>query len=112
MTYTYFEFKGINNKKYRIRRFNTEPYQYWEGGKWIYEMKGDIALKEMIEDVERKGGQLVKAYSNEEVKTIKTELYRDPQGNYYDIEYLNFGRVGIKSRNGPTDIGMELPDFL
>jgi hypothetical protein len=113
MTYSYFEFKGINNRKYRIRRFNNEAYQFWEGGRWQYEMKGDIALMEMIKDVYRKGGQLIKAFTNEEeVKTLKTETYHDPAGNYYDIEFLNIGRVGIKSRNGPTDIGMELPDFL
>jgi hypothetical protein len=116
MTYTYFEFKGINNRKYRIRRFNNEPYQFWEGGKWQFEMKGDIALQEMINDIYRKGGQLVKAYTNEEeVKTLKTETYHDLSGRYFKIEFLNIGRVGITSVNDDltlTTVGMELPDFL
>lgn len=117
MTYSYFEFKGINNRKYKIRRFNDEAYQYWEGGRWQFEMKGDIALREMIDDIYRKGGELVKAYTNEEeVKTLKIETYHDTQDKHYRIEFLNIGRVGITSiQNDGTilsTVGMELPDFL
>ena len=46
----------------------------------------------LIERVAR----LIKAYSDdEEVKTIKTEFYNDQSGRVFEIEYLNFGRVGI-----------------
>jgi len=61
MTWLVMEFKGKHNRKYKIRMFADGPYQFYEGGKWVYEMKGEIALQEMIKDVGRKGGHLVYA---------------------------------------------------
>ncbi|HET6717106.1 MAG TPA: hypothetical protein VFG90_08235 [Nitrososphaeraceae archaeon] len=68
MTFILMEFKGKHNRKYRIRQFNNGPYQFYEGGKWVYEMKGEWALQEMLKDIERKGGVLV--YGASENSTI------------------------------------------
>ena len=63
------EFKGKNGRKYKIHGMPNGFYRFWEAGRWVYEMKGELALKEMIQDVGRKGGRLMYAV-NENGSTI------------------------------------------
>lgn len=63
MSFILMIFKGKHNRKYQIRQFNNGPYQFFESGKWVYEMKGQIALDMMVKDIERKGGVLTYAAS-------------------------------------------------
>lgn len=61
MRIIYMEFKGKNGRKYKIHGMPNGFYRFWEAGNWQYEMRGEIALQEMIQDVGRKGGKLVYA---------------------------------------------------